>query len=149
MSTTLEGRSTPVLAATPAADSVVTRAAAAVLALAVSAVHVVDQGGLTALKNPAYVGQGYRLLELAGVVTALLLLLAPARRRAAGWLLAFGVGVGPIVGFVLSRGPGLPGYVDDKGNWTETLALQALGTELLLIALSAAALAALRRRSAA
>ncbi len=141
--------STPTTPGVVDATTVPARLAGALLAVAVTVIHVMDQGGLTALKDPAYVGQGYRLLELAGVVAALLVLLAPVRARAAGWLLALGVGVGPLVGFVLSRGPGLPGYVDDKGNWTETLALQALGVELLLIALSAAALGALRRRSAA
>ncbi len=134
---------------TDLADGVLPRAAAAVLALAVSALHVVDQGGLTVLKDPAYVGQGYRLLELGGLLAAVLLLVAPARRRVSGWLLALGVAVGPLVGFVLSRGPGLPGYTDDKGNWTETLALQAMTVEVLLLGLAVAALAALGRRGRA
>ena len=122
--TTTTGRA-PVALSTTSADSTVARVAGALLALGVSWFHVVDQGGLTALKDPAYVGQGYRLLELAGVVVALLLLLRRPRAAPAGWLLAAGVALGPIVGFVLSRGPGLPGYTDDKGIWTEPLALQA------------------------
>ena len=119
-------------------DRLALRLPAAALALAVSAIHVVDQGGLTALKHPAYVGQGYRLLELGGLLVAALLLLAPARARLAGWVLALGVAVGPVLGFVLSRGPGLPGYVDDRGNWTELLGLQALTVEALLLGLALA-----------
>lgn len=116
--------------------SLVARSAGAVLAVLVTVIHVSDQGGLTALKDPAYVGQGYRVLEVAGLVTAALLLLAPARARALGWLLAVGVAVGPIVGYVLSRGPGLPDYTDDKGVWTELLGVQALTVEALLLVLS-------------
>lgn len=135
---------------TPAAlgvgEHVAVRGAAAVLALLVTLIHVQDQGGLAALKDPAYVGQGYRLLELAGVVTALLLL-APARQRHVGWVLALGVALGPIVGFVLSRGPGLPDYTDDRGNWTELLGVQALTVEALLLVLACAVLATRRRRA--
>ena len=128
-------------------DHLVARLTAAVLAVLVTVIHVSDQGGLAALKDPAYVGQGYRLLELAGVVVAVVLLLAPARHRFLGWALAVGVAAGPVVGFVLSRGPGLPDYVDDKGNWTELLGLQALAVEAALLALAMVVLASRRRRT--
>ena len=132
---------------TPLHDHLAARVAASVLAVLVTVIHVSDQGGLTALKEPTYVGQGYRLLELAGAVVAVLLLLAPARHRFLGWLLALGVAAGPIVGFVLSRGPGLPSYVDDKGNWTELLGLQALTVEALLLTLAAVVTLTRRARS--
>ena len=132
---------------TPLHHHLAARVAASVLAVLVTVIHVSDQGGLTALKEPAYVGQGYRLLELAGVVVAVLLLLAPMRQRFLGWLLALGVAVGPIVGFVLSRGPGLPSYVDDKGNWTELLGLQALTVEAVLLTLAGVVVLARRARS--
>lgn len=131
------------------ANSIATRSVAAVLALGVSLVHISDQGGLTALKDPAYVGQGYRLLEVGGVLVALILLLAPARQRLVGWVLALGVALGPIVGFGLSRGPGMPNYVDDRGNWTELLGLQALTIEALLLALALTVLVMVRRRAEA
>ncbi|MGK4584867.1 hypothetical protein [Kitasatospora sp. HPMI-4] len=107
-------------------------ALAAALCLAVSWIHVQDQGGFPGDKTPTYVGIGYYLLEAAGVVAAVLLLTA---RRAAvpTWLLAAGVGIGPLVGFVLSRGPGLPDYADDKGNWTEPLGLVSLAVEAALL----------------
>jgi len=128
-------------------DHLLARITASTLAVLVTVIHVSDQGGLTALKDPAYVGQGYRLLELAGAVAAVLLLLAPARHRFLGWVLAVGIAVGPIVGFVLSRGPGLPDYVDDKGNWTELLGVQALTVEGLLLLLTGVVLAARRARA--
>ena len=132
---------------TPLHHHLAARVVAATLAVLVTVIHVSDQGGLTALKDPAYVGQGYRLLEIAGAVAAVLLLLAPARHRLLGWVLAVGIAVGPIVGFVLSRGPGLPDYVDDKGNWTELLGVQALTVEGLLLLLTGVVLAARRARA--
>ena len=45
------------------------------------------------------------------------MLLASYRTRALGWLLAVGVAAGPIIGYVLTRGPGLPDAMDDRGNW--------------------------------
>lgn len=51
-----------------------------------------------------------------------------------------------MIGFALSRGPGLPGYSDDKGNWTELLGLQALAVEVLLLVLAAVVLWSSPRR---
>lgn len=113
----------------------------AVLAVGVSYVHVLDQGGLTMLKDPAYLGWGYRLLELGGVVAAVMVL---ARRRE-GLLLAAGVALAPLVGLVVSRSVGLPNATDDIGNWTEPLQLYAVGVELALLIGTAWAM----RRSAA
>jgi hypothetical protein len=92
-----------------------------------------DQGGLTATRDPYYIGVAYHVLEVAAVVTAVLLLAGLVRL---GWLLAIGVAAGPILGYVLSRGPGLPYYSDDIGNWTETLGLVSLAVEGALLLLS-------------
>lgn len=110
----------------------------AVLALGVAAVHVKDQGGFPGDKTPTYVGLGYYALEAAGVLVALGLLVARGRARAACWLLAAGVAAGPVVGIILSRGPGLPDYSDDKGNWTESLVLWSLALEIPLLILAVA-----------
>ena len=112
------------------------RVAGAAAALLVSWIHVVDQGGLTSLKHPAYVGVGYWLLELTAVAVAVALLTGGVRQRLAAWWLAAGVAVGPMIGYALSRGPGLPGYTDDRGNWTEPIGLQALAVEAALLALA-------------
>ncbi|WP_330260428.1 hypothetical protein OG586_34175 [Streptomyces murinus] len=109
------------------------RCVGALLCLAVAVIHVVDQGGITATRDPHYVGVAYHVLEIAAVVAAVLLLVGLVRP---GWLLAAGVAVGPLLGYVLSRGPGLPDYRDDIGNWTEPLGLVSLAVEGALLLLS-------------
>jgi hypothetical protein len=106
----------------------------AVLCLAVAAIHIIDQGGIPGTKTPGYVGILYWLLEIVGVLVAVLLLRRVTR---AGWFLALGVAAGPLAGYLLSRGPGLPYYTDDKGNWTEPLGLVSLAVEGLLLIVAA------------
>lgn len=127
---------------------VLSRIAGAALALGVAYVHVKDQGGFPGEKAPTYVGFGYYALELAGLLAAVLLLAGPGRHTVKAWFLAAGVAVGPIIGFVLSRGPGLPNYTDDKGNWTETLGLVSLVVEGALLVLAAGLVARSRRQNA-
>jgi len=112
--------------------------AGALLALGVACIHVIDQGGLPGSKSPSYVGWGYWALELVAVLVAAALIIKPARNQITTWLLAGAVAAGPITGYVLSRGPGLPGYTDDRGVWTEPIGLLSLAVEglLLLLALS-------------
>ena len=86
----------------------------------------------------------YYALEAAGVAAAALLLTRLAR---VGWLLTLGVAAGPIVGYVLSRGPGLPNYTDDIGNWTEPLGVISLVVEGVVLILAAAALLASHHRA--
>ncbi|MEW2295622.1 hypothetical protein ABZ719_23435 [Streptomyces sp. NPDC006743] len=109
------------------------RWAGALLCLVVAGIHVVDQGGFTATRDPAYVGIAYHVLEIAAVVAAVLLLMRLPRP---GWLLAAGVAAGPVLGYLLSRGPGLPDYRDDVGNWTEPLGLASLAVEGTLLLVS-------------
>ena len=123
------------------------RVVAAALALLIGWLHVVDQGGPSSLKTPAYVGVGYWLLELGALVLAGVLLFGGARHRLVGWVVALGVAGGPMVGYALSRGPGLPGYVDDRGNWGEAIGIQALTTEAALLVLAALVLLRSRRRA--
>jgi hypothetical protein len=101
--------------------------------LAVAAIHVIDQGGVPGTKGPEYVQILYYALEVAGVLAAALLLTKHAR---AGGLLSLGVAAGPIVGYVLSRGPGLPDYTDDIGNWAEPLGVVSLVVEGNLLILT-------------
>jgi hypothetical protein len=111
------------------------------LALAVAYIHVKDQGGIIGDKTPSYVGVGYWVLEIVAVLTAVALVAGAGRRTVQAWWLAAGVAVGPLAGFALSRGPGLPSYTDDRGNWTETLGLVSVAVELTLLLLAAVALA--------
>jgi hypothetical protein len=110
------------------------RLVGALLCLGVAAIHVIDQGGVPGSKTPTYVGIGYYVLETVGILTAIWLVARPAR---AAWFVTVGVAAGPLLGYVLSRGPGLPDYADDRGNWTEPLGLLSLLVEGVLLVLSA------------
>jgi len=135
MNSTLGGATHPRLLAGEGgvAGALPARLAAAGLCLAVAVIHLKDQGGIPGDKAPTYVGIGYYLLEI-GAVVAIALLLSRVYRR--GWLLAIGVALGPLIGYVLSRGPGMPRYSDDRGNWTETIGVLSLIVEGLLLVLS-------------
>jgi hypothetical protein len=121
----------------------VRRATAALLCLSVSVIHVFDQGGIPGSKEPTYVGAGYYVLEIVGVIAALWLIQSSS---ALGWLLSVAVAAGPIVGYILSRGPGLPDYTDDKGNWNEPLGVVSLIVEGFLLILALTPLLSARSR---
>jgi hypothetical protein len=127
-----------------ASSSLVVRVVGLVGCLAVAAIHVIDQGGLPGSKGPDYVQILYYLLEVACLVAAALLLDRFARL---GWFLSLGVAAGPILGYVLSRGPGLPDYTDDIGNWAEPLGVISLVVEGILLILAATSLLTSRRRA--
>jgi hypothetical protein len=97
--------SQPPVLSRAAGSSLVVRVLGIVGCLAVAAIHVIDQGGLPGAKDPEYVQILYYALEAAGVVAAVLLLTSQAR---VGWLFTLGVAGGPILAYVLSRGPGCP-----------------------------------------
>lgn len=111
--------------------------AAGALALIIAAIHIVDQGGIPGSKTPTYVGLGYWILELAAIGVAAALFTRSAPRLT--WVIALGVASGPLIGYILSRGPGLPSYTDDKGNWTEPLGLLSVVAEGLLVLVAVAA----------
>lgn len=134
---------TPVRTLSPLATAVAARVTGAVLALGVGYVHVVDQGGIIGDKAPRYVGVGYWIVELVAIAVAALLVSGRSLRTA--WVLALGIGAGPMVGYILSRGPGLPNYTDDRGNWTEPIGVISLALEAALIVLTLTALARRRR----
>ncbi len=117
------------------------RVAGALLSIGVVYVHLEDQSFFHFDKDPRYVLIGYIVLELAGILVAGLLLFRPSR---AAWSLAGLVALGPIVGYALSRGPGLPDYADDRGNWTEPLGVFSLVVEVALLLLAGAVLARAR-----
>jgi hypothetical protein len=119
------------------------RIVAALLCLGVAAVHIVDQGGIPGTKTPGYVQAMYYALELGGVLTAITLLVP---RFTARWGFALGIGISPIVGYVLSRSTGLPNYTDDIGNWFEPLGVAGLVVETVLVVACLGMLGFARRR---
>jgi hypothetical protein len=132
-----------------AAPQVVVRLAGALLALAVAAVHVADQGGVTALGSPQWIGWGYRLIEAGGVLTALTLLLPPRAWFAsawAGWMAGVLLGAGPFAAYIASRTLGAPGDAGDVGNWGDWVGTVSLFVEAALVALTASMVVALRQR---
>jgi hypothetical protein len=149
-------------AAGAAAQAAGTGLTGALLAVAVAAVHVADQDGVTTLADPAWIGWGYRAIEVGGLLTALTLLLAvpagrglagrgPAGRALArlGWAAALLLGAAPLLGYLASRTIGLPGDADDVGNWGDWVGLVSLFLEAGLIVLSVSVLPALRARATA
>jgi hypothetical protein len=132
-----------------AVPEVAVRLVGALLALAVAAVHVADQGGVTVLNSPDWIGWGYRLIEVGGVLTALALLVPrPARLGPTwlGWAAGVLLGVGPFLAYVASRTVGVPGDPSDVGNWGYWVGTVSLVVEAALVVLSAGMLLALRQR---
>ena len=127
------------------APDVAVRVVGAMLALAVAAVHVADQGGVTALTAPDWIGWGYRIIEVGGVLTALVLLLSPAARLTpwTGWAAGALLGVGPFIAYILSRSVGVPGDHGDVGNWGYWVGTVSLFVEAALVVLSVSMLISL------
>jgi hypothetical protein len=124
------------------APDISVRLVAALLALAVAAVHVADQGGITVLNSPAWIGWGYRLIEVGGVLTAVAVLLA--RPSWLGWAAGALLGAGPFVAYIASRTVGVPGDPHDVGNWGYWIGTVSLIVEAALITLSAGMLLSVR-----
>jgi len=126
------------------------RVVGALLALAVAAVHVADQGGITVLNSPSWIGWGYRLIEVGAVLTALTLLLPRPATLGLTWL-GWGAGVllgaAPFAAYIISRTVGLPGDRADVGNWGYWVGTVSLFIEAALVLLSVCMLLAMRKRS--
>lgn len=129
------------------APEVAVRLVGALLALAIAAVHIADQGGVTALTSPHWMGWSFRLIEAAGVLTAVTLLVP--RPAWAGWAASLLLGAGPFVGYIASRTVGVPGDHADVGNWGYWEGTVSLVVEAALVVLSAGLLLALRQHSKA
>jgi hypothetical protein len=153
--TTLRGKPHEVGPGSVTVPGYAVRFAGAMLALAVTAVHVADQGGVSAFNSPSWIGWGYRVIEVGGVLTALVLMLPGRPRLVPGWLApawagwAAGVllGVGPFVAYVLSRTVGVPGDPGDVGNWGYWVGTVSLLVEAALVTVSVSMLLALGNRT--
>lgn len=134
------------------AASIVLRVVGALLCLAVAYFHIKDQNGFPGEKgadSATYIQIAYYVVEVLSVIGAGLLLVRGLR---AGWVVALVVAAGPMLVYVLSRGPGLPLYTSDRGHWfgnpgapfTEFLDTASFAVEAVLMLLAAASLWTLR-----
>ena len=117
---TMTGRARLATASAGAAPEAGMRIVGALLALGVAAAHVADQGGVTAFTAPDWIGWGYRLIEVGGVLTALAMPLpwpAGLGRPWLRWAAAMLLGAGPFIAYVASRTVGMPGDPGDVGNF--------------------------------
>ena len=121
------------------------RVIGALLALGIAAVHVADQGGVSAFTSPDWLGWSYRLIEVGGVLTALALLLP--RPAWPGWAAGVLLAVGPFIGYLTSRTVGVPGDPGDVGNWGYWVGTVSLLVEAALVTLSVSMLLALSQRT--
>jgi len=147
--TVARGANSVLVTARGTAPEFAVRFTGALLAVAVAAVHVADQGGVTTLADPAWIGWGYRLIEIGGVLTALILLLPrPAWLGPAwlGWAAGALLGAAPFLGYVASRTVGVPGDSGDVGNWGYWVGTVSLLVEAALVILSVSMLLATRQR---
>jgi hypothetical protein len=140
------GGATPLVVAAP---PVMVRLVGIMLALAVAAVHVADQGGVTRLTDPDWLGWAYRLIEVGGVLVAVLLMMPPPSLGRLGWAACALLGLGPFTGYIVSRTIGLPGDHMDVGNWGYWEGTVSLAVEGALVMLSLSMLLAHRQSSRA
>jgi hypothetical protein len=132
---TIASHRAPLARAVPARSGWALRFAGAALSFGVYWIHVQDQGGFPG-NNDGWMRYGYYVLEAAAVLVAIVLMTANGRLLQRAWLLAAGVALGPMVGYILTRSSGLPGDMDDKGNWTQPLGLLSLAVEGVLLVLA-------------
>lgn len=101
-------------------------AAAAAAGMAVAHIPVAKQH----LSEAPYIGIGFVLLTIAGLMLVQLLL---NRDTVAVWTAALVVSALALLGYLLSRTVGLPQITDDIGNWSDPLGVVAIVSETVLL----------------
>ncbi|WP_088282637.1 hypothetical protein [Kineosporia sp. A_224] len=131
----------PVAGAVPAAVSaghgehVLRRGVAAVGLLGIALIHVVDVPDK--LEEVPYLGVAYLGLIAVSLVVAEMLVRRDDRRA---WALSALLSASVILGYVVNRTTGMPGAMDDIGNWLEPLGVASLFVEGVVLAVSGIAL---------
>lgn len=109
------------------------RVLAALGAIGEAVAHIpVTQEHLT---EAPYIGVGFVLLTVAGLLLAQLLLTADTTAVWASTAVIAGLA---LASYALSRTIGLPQIGDDVGNWTEPLAIVAITAEAIMLATATA-----------
>ncbi len=93
-------------------------------------IHLTEMSGK--FSEVPYLGVGYAALVVACLVAAI----GVVRGDRRGWMLAGVATAATIAGFTLTRTTGLPGSMDDIGNWSEKIAIYSLFAEGLVVAVS-------------
>ncbi|HVT75490.1 MAG TPA: hypothetical protein VHD87_00555 [Acidimicrobiales bacterium] len=115
---------------------IVARAVAAVGLLGIGLIHLLDLPGK--IKETPYLGVAYILLIIGTLVASAWLAVRDDRRA---WVLGGALAALTLVGYVVNRTVGMPGAMDDVGNWLEPLGLASLFVEALVVILSGFVLA--------
>ncbi|WP_405883884.1 hypothetical protein OG762_38310 [Streptomyces sp. NBC_01136] len=111
-------------------DEPARRAVTALGLLGIALIHLLDLPGK--LKETPYLGAAYILLIVAGVAVAEYLMRRHDRRA---WLAATVLAAAVLLGYVVNRSVGLPGAMDDIGNWLEPLGLASMFVEAVVVVL--------------
>jgi hypothetical protein len=98
--------------------------------LGIALVHVLDAG--SKLHETPYMFVLYLGLMAIALVVAAVLLRTDSRLA---WILVTAISALTFLGYVLTRTTGLPGAMDDIGNWTEPLGLSSLFIEGCMVLL--------------
>ena len=119
-------------------EHVLRRGVVAVGLLGIALIHVLDLPGK--LEEVPYLGVAYIGLIVASLLVAEALVRRDDRRA---WAMSAGLAASVIIGFVINRTVGMPGAMDDIGNWLEPLGVASLFVEGVVLV---ASLVALTRR---
>lgn len=120
-------------------SEIATRATIAVGLAGVALIHLLDSIGKWS--ETRYIFWMYVDLMLGSLATAGWVL---STRSRLALVAAAGVTASALIGFIVNRTVGLPGAMDDIGNWTEPLGLASLFVEGTVVATCLGALAAAR-----
>lgn len=137
MGTTTDWSAAPagIITLSPATGtSTIRRALVAAGLFGIVAVHLVDLPDKMA--EVPYLGWAYLGLIVASLVLAELVATRSDRRLMAA---SAGLSSAVLVGFAINRTTGMPGAMDDIGNWTEPLGMVSLLVEAAVIWLGARA----------
>jgi hypothetical protein len=99
--------------------------------MGIAMIHFLD--AFSVIDESKFVFVLYVLLMIVTLVAGGILLRTDSRRT---WMLAGGAAGLTLLGYILTRTTGLPGFPDNVGNWREPLGLASLWVEGLVLVLS-------------
>jgi hypothetical protein len=104
------------------------RAVAAVGLGGIALIHALDLPGK--ITETPYLGVGYIGLIVSALILAEMVLRKDDKLI---WIAIAGLALAVIAGFVVNRTTGMPGAMDDIGNWLEPLGLASLVVEAMVV----------------